>query len=125
MEKPGTSHPQPKTTIFSQVLAIPVDEQKAIEAPPCQASPLAEDEAIWCTSPTLEIKWSKRYMLFITSLVGRMNLGPGADNARRSPCGENVFWNPQMLAVFPPPHGASHYGGATLTKLGLMDRGCH
>ena len=117
VERPETSHPQPRTTIFSQILATPVDKQQAIEAPPHPASPLTEDEAIWCTSPPPEIKQSKRYMLVITSSVDRMNLGPGGDNTRRSSCGENVFQNPQMLAVFPPPHGAAHYGGATLTEL--------
>ena len=91
MEKPGTSHPQLKMTIFSWVLATPVDEQKAIDSPPHPASPLAEDEAIWCTSPPLGIEQSERYMLVITSSVDRMNLGPGGDNARISSCGENVF----------------------------------
>ena len=91
MEKPETSHLQPKMTIFSWVLATPVDEQKAIEAPPHPVSPLAEDEVIWCTSPPLEIEQSDRYMLVVTSLVDQLNLGPGGDNARRSPSGENVF----------------------------------
>ena len=39
VEKPKTSHLQPKTTIFSWVLATLVDEQKAIEAPPHPVSP--------------------------------------------------------------------------------------
>ena len=39
VEKPETSHPQPNTTILSQVLATLVDEQKAIEAPPHPVSP--------------------------------------------------------------------------------------
>ena len=117
MEKPGTSHPQLKMTIFSWVLATLVDEQEAIEAPPHPASPLTEDEVLWCTSPPLGIKQSKRYMLVVTSLVDRMNLGPAGDNARRSSCGENAFQNPWMLAVFPPPCGAAHYGGTTLTEL--------
>ena len=69
IEKPETSHLQLKATIFSWVLATPVDKQKAVEAPPCPVSPLAEDEAIWCTSPPPEIKQSNRYMLVITSLV--------------------------------------------------------
>ena len=69
VEKPETRHPQPKTTIFSWVLATQVDEQKAIEAPPHPVSPLAEDEVIWCTSLPLEIEWSNRYMLVVTSLV--------------------------------------------------------
>ena len=116
VEKPETSHPQPKTTIFNWVLATPVDEQKAIGAPH-PVSPLAEDEAIWCTSSPPEIKQSNRYMLVITSLVDQLNIGPGGDNARRYPSGENVFQNPQMLAVFPPPCGVAHYGGATLTEL--------
>ena len=63
MEKPETSHPQPKMTIFSSVLATPVDEQKTIETPSHPVSSLTEDEAIWCTSPTPEIKQSDRYIL--------------------------------------------------------------
>ena len=33
VERPETSHPQPKMTIFSQVLATPVDKQKTVETP--------------------------------------------------------------------------------------------
>ena len=117
MGKPGTSQPQLKTTIFSWILATPVDEQEAIEAPPHPASPLAEDEVLWCTSPPPGIEQSKRYMLVVTSLVDRMNLGPVCDNARGSSCGKNAFQNPWMLAVFPPPCGAAHYGSANLTEL--------
>ena len=117
VEKPETSHPQLKMTIFSRVLATPVDKQKAVETPPHPVSPLAEDEAIWCTSPPPEIEQSDRYMLVVTSSVGQLNLRPGGDNARRSPGGENVFRNPKMLALFPPPCGVIHYGGATLTEL--------
>ena len=94
VEKPETSCPQPKTTIFSQVLAPPADEQRAVEGPPCPVSPQAEDEVILCTSQPPEIEQSNRYMLVVTSSVGRLNLGPGGDNARRSPGGENVFQNP-------------------------------
>ena len=60
---------------------------------------------------------AKRYMLVVTSSVGQLNLGPGGDNARRSTSGENVFQNPQMSVVFPPPHGVTCYRGATLTEL--------
>ena len=91
VEKPETSHPQPKTTIFSLVLATPVDKQKTVETPSHPVSPLAEDEAMWCTSPPPEIEQSNRYTLVVTSSVGQLNLGPGGDNARRSPSGENVF----------------------------------
>ena len=94
MEKTETSHPQPKMTIFSQVLATPVDEQKTVETASHPVSPLAEDEAIWCTSPLPEIESSNRYVLVVTSSVGQLNLGPGGDNARRSLSGENVFQNP-------------------------------
>ena len=75
------------------------------------------DEVIWCTSPPPEIKQSERYMLVVTSLVGWLTLGPGSDNAGRAQDGENMFQNPQMSAVFPPPHGATCYGGATLMEL--------
>ena len=46
VEKPEISNLQLKMTIFSWVLATPVDEQKAIEAPPHPVSPLAEDGVI-------------------------------------------------------------------------------
>ena len=70
MEKPETSHQQLKMTIFSWVLATPFDEQKTVETPSHPVSPLAEDEAIWCTSPPPEVKWSNRYMLVVTSISG-------------------------------------------------------
>ena len=63
VERPETSHPQPKKTIFSQVLAMPVDKQKTVETPSHSISPLTEDDAIWCTSPPPEVEWSDRYML--------------------------------------------------------------
>ena len=40
VEKPETSHPQPKTTIFSWVLATPVDEQKTVKTPLVLSLPL-------------------------------------------------------------------------------------
>ena len=100
VESPGTSHPQSRMTIFIRVLATPVDGQEAVKAPSCSISPLAQDEAIWCTSPPLGVKRSNRYMLVVTSSVGQLNLGPDSDNARGSPDSGNVFQNPQMLAVF-------------------------
>ena len=94
MEKPETSHPQPKMTIFSWVLATPADKQKTVETPSHPVSPLAEDEAMWCTSPPPDMEQTNRYMLVVTSSVGQLNLGPGGNNARRSLSGENVFQNP-------------------------------
>ena len=91
---------------------------KSCTDPSHPVSPLAKDEATWCTSPPPEIKQSDRYMLVVTSSVGQLNLGPGGDNARRSQSDEICFWNPWMLAMFPPPHGVIHYRGATLTELG-------
>ena len=38
-ESPETSHPQSKMTIFSWVLATPVNEQETIEAPSHSISP--------------------------------------------------------------------------------------
>ena len=70
VEKPETSHPQPKMTIFSQVLATPVDEQETVETPSHSVSPIVEDETIWCTSLPPEVKQSNRYMLVVTSSVG-------------------------------------------------------
>ena len=94
VEKPETSCPQLNTTIFSQVLAPLADKQRAVEGPPHPVSPQAEDDVIWCTSLPPEIEQSDRYMLVVTSLVSRFNPGPGGDNARRSPGGENMFLNP-------------------------------
>ena len=56
-------------------------------------------------------------MLVITSSVGWLTLGLGGDNAERAQDGRNVFQNLQMSAVFPPPHGATCCGGATLMEL--------
>ena len=39
VEKPETSCPQPKMTIFSQVLAPPAGKQRAVEGPPHPVSP--------------------------------------------------------------------------------------
>ena len=39
VEKPETSCPKLKMTIFSWVLAPPASEQRAIEGPPCPVSP--------------------------------------------------------------------------------------
>ena len=100
VERPETSYLQPKMTIYTWVLATPVDEQKTVETPSHSISPLAEDDAIWCTCLPPEVKQSYRYMLVVTSSVGRLNLGTDGDNARRSLSGGNVFQNPQMLAVF-------------------------
>ena len=55
-------------------------------------------------------------MLVITSSVSQLNLGPDGDNGRGTPDGGNVFQNPQILAVFPPPCEAISYGGATMKE---------
>ena len=68
-------------------------------------------------SSSPEIEQSNRYMLVITSSVGQLTLRPGGYSGRESLGGENVFQNPQMSAVFPPPPGVIHYGGATLMEL--------
>ena len=60
-----------------------------------------------------EVEQSNRYMLVVTSSVGRLNLGPDGDNARGSPSGGNVFQNPRMSTVFPPPCGVISYGVMT------------
>ena len=117
VESSGTSHRQSKMTIFSWVLATPVNEQETIETPSHSTSPLAEDEVMWCTSPSLEVEQSDRYMLVVTSSVGQLNLGPDGDNARGTPGSGNVFQNPQMSAVFLPPCGAISYGDATVKEL--------
>ena len=83
-----------------------------MEAPPHLVSPLSEDGAIWCTSPPPEVQQSNRYLL-----VNRLDLGPGDNNVRESQGGRNIFQNPWMLAVFPPPWGVTHYKGTTLTEL--------
>ena len=117
IEKPEASHLQPEATIFSRVLATPVNEPKVMEAPPHLVSPPPEEEAVWCTSPPLGLEQSNRYFLVITSSVNQLDLGPGGNNVRESQSGRNVFWNPWILAVFPPPWGVTHYKGATLTKV--------
>ena len=56
VESPETSHPQLKTTIFSQILLTPVKEQETVEAPISFYFPLAEEEVIWHTSPLPEVQ---------------------------------------------------------------------
>ena len=117
IEKPEASCPQLGATIFSRVLSTLVDEPKVMEAPPHPVSPPSGDEAIWCTSPPPGHEKSDRYLLVITSSVNQLDLGPSGDNVRESQIGRNIFQNPQMLAVFPPPWEVTHYEDATLTEL--------
>ena len=91
VESPETSCPQSKMTIFSQVLLMLAVDKETIAAPSHSISPFAEEEVIWCTSLLPEVRRSDRYMLFITSSVGRLNLGPDGNNARRPLGSENVF----------------------------------
>ena len=70
VERPETSHPQPKMTIFSWVLATLVNEQKTVETPLILFPPLLKMRTIWCTSLPPEVKWSDRYMVVVTSSVG-------------------------------------------------------
>ena len=104
-------------TIFSRVLANPINEPRIVEDPPHQESPPPKDEAIWCASPPQGLEQHDRYVLVVTLLVGRLDLGAGGNNIRESQGGRSLFQNPQMSAVFPPPRVVSHYGGTTLTEL--------
>ena len=106
----------PGMTIFSRVLANLINEPRVAEDPPHQESP-PKDEAIWCASPPQGLEQHERYVLVVTSLVGQLDLGAGGNNIRESQGGRSLFWNPWMLAIFPPPRVASHYGGTTLTEL--------
>ena len=117
VESPVTTQPPLKMTIFSWVLSTLAVDQETVEAPSHSISSLAEEEVIWCTSLLPEVKRSDRYMLIVTSSVGRLNLGPDGDNARRPLGGGNVFQNLQMSAVFPQPGRAINYGGATVKEL--------
>ena len=105
IEKCEASHPG--ATIFSQVLANLIDELRIMEDPPHQESPPPKDKAIWCASPTQGMEQHERYVLVVTSLVGRLDLGAGGNNIRESQGGRSLFQNPPMLAMFPPPRAAS------------------
>ena len=107
----------PGVTIFSWVLANPINEPRVVEDPHQEFPP--KDEAIWCVSPPQGLEQCERYMLVVTLSVGRLDLGAGGNNVGESQGGRSLFWNPQMLAVFPPPRAASCYGGTTLTELDL------
>ena len=115
IEEHETSHQG--MTIFSRVLAPPVDEPRRVEDFPHPNSPPPEDKTIWCASPPQGLKQHEGYMLVVTSSMGRLDLAAGGNHPRISQGGRDLFWNPQMLAMFPPPREVSHYGGTTLTKL--------
>ena len=117
VESPETTHPTSKMNIFSQVLSTPVDEQETAEAHSHSISPFADEEVIWCTSLLPEVERSNRYMLVVTYSVGQLNLGPDGNNARGPSGSRNVFQNPWMSAMFPPPCRAINYGGATMKEL--------
>ena len=115
IEKCEASHPG--ATIFSQVLANPINEPRIVEDPPHQESPPPKDEAIWCASLPQGLEQHERYVLVVTSLVGWLDLGAGGNNIGESQGGRSLFWNPRMLAIFPSPRAASCYSGTTLTEL--------
>ena len=69
IEKLEASHLQWGATIFSRVLSTPVGEPKVMEVPPHLVPSPSGDEATWCTSPTLGLGQSDRYLLVITSSV--------------------------------------------------------
>ena len=91
VESPETSHPQSKTTIFSQVLATPVDEQETVETPSHSTSPLLKMRSCGVPPHPLRLSRVTGTCWLFTSSVGRLNLGPDGDNARGTPGGGNVF----------------------------------
>ena len=64
IEKCEASHPG--ATIFSQVLANPIDEPRSMEDSPHQESPPPKDKAIWCASPPQGLEQHERYVLVVT-----------------------------------------------------------
>ena len=117
LEMEGCETSCPGTTIFSQVLAKPVDKPRILEDPPHQESPPPKDEDIWCAPPPQGLEQHERYMLIVTSSVGQLDLGAGGNDIRGPQSSRNLFQNPRMSAMFPPPGAASCYWGATLTEL--------
>ena len=108
----------PGMTIFSWVLANPINEPRIVEDTPHLDSPSPKDEAIWCASPPQGLEQHDRYVLVVTLLVGWLGLGAGGNNIGEFQDGRGLFQNPQMSAMLPPPREASCYRGATLTELG-------
>ena len=87
---------RPGTTIFSRVLANPINEPRVVEDPPCQESP-PKDEAIWCASPSQGLEQCERYVLVVTSSVGQLDLGAGGNNIRESQGGRSLFLEPSNV----------------------------
>ena len=117
VESPETSHPQSKMTIFSQVLARPVYEQETVETPSALLPPLLKMRSCGVPPNSLRLSRATGTCWLLPLQVGRLNLGPDGDNARGTLGSGNVFRNPQMSAVFPPPCGMIGYGGATMKEL--------
>ena len=93
------------TTIFSRVLANPIDEPKVVEDSPCWESP-PKDKAIWCASPPQGLEQHERYVLVVTLSVGWLDLGAGGNNIIDSQGGRSLFQNPRMSAVFSSTKGS-------------------
>ena len=104
-------------TIFSWVLATLVDEQKTVETPSHPVSPLLKMRPYGVPPHPLRSSGAIGICWLLPLQWAKLNLGPSGDHTRRSLNGENVFQNPQMSAVFPPPCGVICYRGTTLMEL--------
>ena len=84
------------------MLAPPADEQGAKEDPlPCLPPCWRRGHLVYLSTPKDQTKWEVHGSCHLLS--GLVTVGPGGDNAGRAQDGRNMFQNPQMSAVFPPP----------------------
>ena len=115
----GATSLWPQTTLFSQVLSLPLEGQDFMEAATHTPSPVADEDVARCTTPLSGMEKENWYLLVITASVKQLSLGPGSDNPKGSttdsPSG-STFQNPHMAAVFSGLTRAVSYGGATVKE---------
>ena len=108
---------KPQSTIFSQVVSSPSEDQEAGRATTHTTGTAAKRDMAECTTLLARTEMENPCLLFVTASVAWLNLGPGVNTIGRSTTVENAFQDLQMVATFSIPSRAVCYGDATIKEL--------
>ena len=89
-DEESPSH-EPHATIFSCMLSSPKEEQELRRTTTYITSTAAERDMAKYTASPARTERENPCLLFVTSSVARLNLGPGGDTTRRSTAEGNAF----------------------------------